>query len=207
MTTDLQTEILTVPEAAAARRSIRSFRQEPIPREDLERILDVVRRAPSAFNAQPWRFVVVSDPALKATLGEAASGQRQVTAAPAVIVLYTDMRDVLAGVEDVVHPGVPADRRAATADGFRRLWTGKPDAEREQWGAGQGYIALGYLLLAAASFGYGTSPMLGFDPNKVKQALGLPAHVAVPAMVAIGRPDEEGFTHHRHPLDRIVTWR
>ena len=207
MTTDLQTEILTVPEAAAARRSIRSFRQEPIPREDLERILDVVRRAPSAFNAQPWRFVVVSDPALKATLGEAASGQRQVTAAPAVIVLYTDMRDVLAGVEDVVHPGVPADRRAATADGFRRLWTGKPDAEREQWGAGQGYIALGYLLLAAASFGYGTSPMLGFDPNKVKQALGLPAHVAVPAMVAIGRPDEEGFTHHRHSLDRIVTWR
>jgi nitroreductase len=117
------------------------------------------------------------------------------------------MQDVLTRYEDAVHPAVPADRRAATTEGFRRMWGDRPAAEREQWGAGQGYIALGYLLLAAASYGYGTSPMLGFDPNRVKQALGLPAHAAVPAMVAIGRPDEEGFAHHRHPLERIVTWR
>ena len=207
MSTELQTEILSVPEAAAARRSIRAYRPEPIPREDFERIFDAVRLAPSAFNVQPWRFFVVTDPELKATLGEAANGQRQVTGAPAVIVLYTDMKDVLDHVEDIVHPGVPADRRAATAAGFRSSWAAKSDAEREQWGAAQGYIALGYLLLTAASYGYATSAMLGFDAARVKQALGLPAHVAVPAMVAIGRGDEEGFTHHRHPLERIVSYR
>ena len=207
MTTELETQILSVPEAAAARRSIRAYRDEPIPREDFERIFDAVRLAPSAFNVQPWRFVVVTDPELKAKLGEAANGQRQVTAAPGVIVLYTDMRDVLENVEEIIHPGVPADRRAATAEGFRKSWASKTDAEREQWGAGQGYIALGYFLLAAASYGYATSAMLGFDASKVKQALGLPAHVAIPAMIAIGRGDEEGFTHHRHPLERIVSYR
>ena len=74
-------------------------------------------------------------------------------------------------------------------------------------GRGTGLIALGYFLLAAASYGYATSAMLGFDASKVKQALGLPAHVAIPAMIAIGRGDEEGFTHHRHPLERIVSYR
>ena len=207
MSTELETQTLSVRDAAAARRSIRSYTSEPVTAGDLEPIFETVRLAPSAFNVQPWRFVVVTDPALKAQLGEAANGQRQVTGAPAVIVLYTDMKDVLEHVEDIIHPGVPEDRRAATAAAFRKSWAAKSDAEREQWGAAQGYIALGYLLLAAASYGYGTSAMLGFDPDKVKQALGLPEHVAVPAMIAIGRADEEGFTHHRHPLERIVSWR
>ncbi|HEX2778746.1 MAG TPA: nitroreductase family protein [Gemmatimonadaceae bacterium] len=207
MSTELETQLLSVPEAATARRSIRLYKPEPVPREDIERILDTVRLAPSAFNVQPWRFVVVTDPELKARLGVAANGQRQVTGAPAVIVLYTDMQDVLRNAEEIVHPGVPADRRDATIAGFRASWAAKSDAEREHWGAGQGNIALGYLLLAAASYGYATSAMLGFDPKKVKDALGLPAHVMIPAMVAIGRADEDGFTHHRHPLERIVSWR
>ena len=203
--TDIQT--LDVAQAAAARRSVRLYKQEEIPREDLERIFDIVRLAPSAYNVQPWRFVVVTEPAVKAKLGVAANGQKQVTGAPAVIVLYTDMKDVLDNVDEIMHPGIPADKRAAGAAGFRASWASKSDAEREQWGAGQGYIALGYLLLAASSLGYATSPMLGFDPAKVKDVLGLPAHVAIPALVSIGRADEEGFTHHRHGVERLVTYR
>jgi hypothetical protein len=49
--------------------------------------------------------------------------------------------------------------------------------------------------------------MLGFNPAKVKEALGLPAHVAIPALVAIGRGDEEGFTHHRHSVAQLVDYR
>ena len=199
--------VLTVPEAASARRSIRRFRQEPIAREDLERIFESVRLAPSAFNVQPWRFVVVTDPALKGELLVAANGQRQVASAPAVVVLYTDMAAALDTIESAIHPDVPAERRAADAAGFRKNWSSKPATEREQWGAAQGNIALGYFLLAAASYGYATSAMLGFDPQKVKAALGLPAHVNIPAMIAIGIADEAGFSHHRHDVDTLVTFR
>ena len=199
--------VLTVPEAAVARRSIRRFVQEPIDRADFERIFDTVRLAPSAFNVQPWRFVVVTDPALKDALLAAANGQRQVASAPAVIVLYTDMAGALETLEDVIHPDVPAERRAKDVAGFRGNWVSKSADEREQWGASQGYIALGYLLLAASAHGYATSPMLGFDPQKVKLALGLPAHVRIPALVAIGIADEEGFSHHRLSTETLVTYR
>ncbi len=207
MSFETDTQTLDVAEAAAARRSVRLYKPEPVPREDLDRIFEIVRLAPSAYNVQPWRFVVVTEPELKAKLGVAAYGQKQVTGAPAVIVLYTDMKDVLEKMEDVMHPGMPADARAAGAASFRASWAEKSDAEREQWGAGQGYIALGYLLLAASAPGYATSPMLGFGAAKVKENLGLPAHAAIPALVAIGQGAEEGFTHHRHPVERIVDYR
>lgn len=46
--------------------------------------------------------------------------------------------------------------------------------------------------------------MAGFDVDTVKRVLGLPGHVRIPALVAIGRGAEEGFPHHRHALERIV---
>ena len=196
--------LLDVREAAERRRSIRAFEPEPIPASDLEAILDVVRLAPSAFNVQPWRFVIVETPEVKARLAAAAFNQRQVTSAPAVIALYTDMRVALATLEETVHPGMPEPQRIATAAHIRGILGKQSPDDQESWAAGQGYIALGYLLLAAESHGYQTSPMTGFDAAQVREVLGLPDHVRVPALVAIGRGTEEGFTHHRHPLERIV---
>jgi nitroreductase len=164
----------------------------------------VARLAPSAFNAQPWRFVIVETPEVKAELARAANHQRQVTSVPAVIVLYTDMADMLANLDEVLHPGMDAAQRASTKAVLRKSFATKSEAEREAWAANQGYIALGYLLLAAEAHGYQTSPMAGFDPEAVKRLLGLPGHVRIPALVAIGRGAEPGFPHHRHPLERVL---
>src|SRR3954468_23901038 len=48
-------------DAVRARRNVRQYTDQPIPREQLERILEAGRRAPSSMNWQPWSFVVVSD--------------------------------------------------------------------------------------------------------------------------------------------------
>ena len=193
-----------VREAASRRRSIRSYAELPIPRGDIEDILGTVSLAPSAFNLQPWRFVVVEDAGVKARLAEAARGQRQVAGAPAVIVIYTDTADALSTASEIIHPDLPPERRAASLASIERAFARKSPEEREKWGAEQGYIALGYLLLAAEDHGYQTSPMLGFDAERVKAVLELPSHVRVPALVAIGKGVEEGRPHHRHPLGRIV---
>ena len=198
---------LTVTEAIETRRSVRQYEPEPIPREDLEEILRLTRLAPSANNIQPWRFVVVESPDLRARLQDAANGQRQVGGAPAVIVLYSDMADALAAIEETVHPGMPAERRAAVAASLRQRFGAMDHAAREDWGAAQSYIALGFLLLAARAAGYDTSPMLGFDAARVRTLLGLPDHARIPALVAIGRAAEEGFPHHRHPEARVTDWR
>lgn len=197
-------DMLTVREAAEQRRSIRAYEPEPMPREELEEILNVVRMAPSAFNLQPWRFVVVETPELKEKLAAAAFNQRQVSSAPAVIVVYTDMEDTLATLDDVLHPGMDAAQRAGTRQMIQGMFGPKSAEEREAWAAEQAYIALGYLLLAAEAAGYQTSPMAGFNPQAVKELLDLPEDARVPALVAIGKGTEAGFPHHRHSLERIV---
>jgi nitroreductase len=146
---DVLTDTLTVPAAAARRRSIRAFDPRPIPAEELDAILDVVRLAPSAFNVQPWRFVVVRSPEVKARLAGAAYNQRQVTAAPAVLVLYTDTADALATVDEVIHPGLTGEQREKARAGILAAFAGRSAEAVEDWGAAQGHIALGYLLLAA----------------------------------------------------------
>jgi nitroreductase len=197
----------TATDAALSRRSIRSYEPRPIAEGDLRELLRLAGRAPSAYNVQPWRFVVVRDEALKVRLAEAAYGQQQVLRAPATIVLVSDMEDALKRMPEAMHPGMPADKRDAGVASFRATFAGQSVEQREEWGNAQSNIALGYLLLLAESLGYATSPMLGFDPVKVKSLLDLPPHVRITALVTIGYAAEDGFEPHRLPADSLVTFR
>ena len=71
------------------RRSIRKYRPDPIPDEDLRLILEAARRAPTGANRQKWRMVVVSDPELRRRTAEACSGQRWMAGAPLILCLVT----------------------------------------------------------------------------------------------------------------------
>ncbi len=204
MSTAVSEQVLTVTEAAEARRSIRKFDPTPIPRANLEEILRVTGLAPSPWNVQPWRFVIVEDETTKSKLQEAAYGQGQVGGAPAVIVLYSDMTDALDTIEETVHPGMRGPQGDKAAADIRGTFGAFSDADRAAWGFAESNIALGYLLLTAQAHGYSTSPMLGFDPEKVKALLGLPSDARIPALVAIGIGAEPGFPHHRHAVERVA---
>lgn len=193
---------LTVPEAAEQRVSIRKYTDDDVPEEDLRRILDLAGRAPTTMNIQPWRVVVVRDHEMRQRLMAAANNQPQVGAAPAVFVIYSDMKDMLEHVDEVVHPGMDDAGRERARKNIVRAFGSLPEDEREQTGFAFTYTFLGYLLLAAKSLGYGTSPMLGFDPDKVRDLLGLPKHVRFPALVAIGVPNESGYPQFRRPVKR-----
>ncbi len=194
-------------QAAENRRSIRKYSPTPIPESDLRELLRLAGRAPSAYNVQPWRFVVVQDDALRAQLSGAAYGQQQIVNAPSTIVMYSDMVSALERMPEAMHPDLPSEQRDAGVASFRSTFTSQTAEEREAWGNAQSNIALGYLLLLAETAGYATSPMLGFEPDKVKSLLGLPAHVRIPALVAIGYAAEEGFRPHRLPVETLVTFR
>lgn len=186
------------------RRSIRKYEDREIPREDLLEILRLAGRAPSSQNVQPWRWVVVTDHEAKQRLMAAAMNQPQVGSAAAVFVLYSDMDDALARIEEWIHPGIQGEarqkRKESTLASIDKM---SPEA-RHAWGRGQAYIALGYLLLVLESLGYGSSPMLGFDPEQVKALLDLPPHAEIPAIVAVGIPAENGFEPFRHEPETIT---
>lgn len=194
----------SVAEAIETRRSIRRFVQEPMPQGDLREILRLASLAPSANNVQPTRFAVVQDPALKEQLQAAAYNQAQITSAPAVIVVYSDMEDFLGNVEETVHPGMGEEQIKARADGLRAQFQDQDVAQRGQWGLSQANIAFGFLMLAARGLGYDTVPMLGFQPEKVRELLGLPEHVQFAGILPVGKRAEDGFSHHRHSVERIT---
>lgn len=200
------TRPLTTTEAIESRRSIRSFVQEPMNGDDLREILRLASLAPTAFNAQPTRFAILQNPEVQAQLQAAAFNQKQVTSAPAVIVVYSDMEDVLADAEATVHPGVGADQIPVHAANFRKMFDGQDVTQRGQWGVAQASIVFGFLMVAARGLGYDTSPMLGFEPDKVRDLLKLPAHAQIIGLLPIGKRAEQGHAHHRHNGERITTF-
>ena len=170
------------------RRSVRDFNPEAVDLADVVRILELTAMAPSAWNLQPWRFVVVTDPATKAELQAASFGQKQVGQAPVVVALYCDMISSLGRIDEALHPSMPEQARAMYKGNITRTFDAMPPEARDAWGNGQGNIALGYLLLLLEVHGYVTSPMLGFDPPAVRRILDLPDHATIPALVALGPP-------------------
>ncbi|MEW5814558.1 MAG: nitroreductase family protein [Spirochaetota bacterium] len=69
----------------AERQSIRKFKPEPVAKEKIQRIIEAGRRAPSAKNRQPWRFVVIDEKSLREKIESAAFGQEHVGQAPVII--------------------------------------------------------------------------------------------------------------------------
>lgn len=75
--------------AIAQRSSVLNFTSDPIEQDKLTRILDAGRRAPSAKNRQPWRFVVIQDESLRQKMEEASYGQEHVGQAPTIVAACT----------------------------------------------------------------------------------------------------------------------
>lgn len=203
---DIAAPRLSAAEAALLRHSVRTYRDTPVTDEELRTLLELTGRAPSAFNLQPWRFVVVRDQDTREQLRTAAYGQKQVSEAPVVIAMYADMEDTMANLNEVVHPDLPADKKAGTIAMLQNTFGSMTAEARGVWANAQANIALGYLLLIAKSEGFDTSPMLGFQADQVKSILGIPAHATITALIAIGRGADDGFRSHRHAVDRVATF-
>jgi nitroreductase len=134
----------------------------------------------SSFGLQPYRFLVISDPAKRASLLPHAWGQRQVVDASHFVVFAARTAVTEAEIDAFLKltastRGIPVEALA----GYRGMMTGmllsdgfKPFAPH--WAARQAYIALGSLLTGAALLGVDTCPMEGFVPTEFDKILGLP---------------------------------
>lgn len=138
---------------------------------------EVLTLTPSGIGLQPWKFLVIDDPALRARLREASYGQPQITEAAKLVVFASrtgyseaDVERFIARVAEVRNqtPESLAGLKAAALSVVAR-----PEADRDIWAARQTYIALGNFLTAAASLGVDASPMEGLEPARYDEILGL----------------------------------
>ncbi len=83
---------LSVPDAIRVRRTTKRFKADPIPEATLKELVALTIAAPSSFNIQPWRIVLVDDPEKRAALAKTAWNQAQVVTAPVTFVFAVDIR-------------------------------------------------------------------------------------------------------------------
>ena len=91
---------MEVLDVIRTRRSIRKYKKDPVPEEDLGKILDAGRWAPSASNSQPCTFIVLSDPKVRAEVAELLPKGKFLAGAPLGIAVVSDRRLTTCVVQD-----------------------------------------------------------------------------------------------------------
>ncbi|MBM3837761.1 MAG: NAD(P)H-dependent oxidoreductase [Verrucomicrobia bacterium] len=134
---------------------------------------------PSSFGLQPWKFIVITDPAIRERLLPVSWGQRQVVDASHLVVFAIkktlseqDIDHYLGRIAEVRN--VPLESLAGLRDMLIGSIIKGMDAQaRKAWAARQVYIALGNFLNSAALLGIDAGPMEGFQPDQYDEILGL----------------------------------
>jgi nitroreductase len=198
------------------RRATGSFESVPVHDEDLKKILQAGLEAPSGYNLQPWRFVVVRDPEQRKKLRVAAMNQPKVEEAPVVVVACGDPLGWRDGdLEEMLrlaneHGSRGEAERAAARQGITSFLGSAPGnaggiaPDLGVWVNRHVMIAFTSIMLMAEALGYDTAPMEGFFEDKVKATLGIPERVRVVALLAIGkRKGEDKPYGGRFPMGRV----
>lgn len=195
--------------AVTRRRATRSFCSQPVPEAVLTELLELSMLAPSGYNLQPWRLVVVRDERNRKRLRAAAMDQAKVEEAPVVIIFCADPSAWREDLDHVTAMGkksglIPNDEAALKIK--RSAVSYLESVDNRIWATKQTMIAFTHLMLLAETYGFDTAPMEGFYEDKVKEAFHIPDRMIVLSLLAIGyRNGHDKKFGGRFDLDRLVS--
>jgi len=196
---------MNVLEAIKKRRAVKHFDPDHrMTREEETTLLQAAVQAPTSFNIQHWRFVILRDPALREKIRkEHGFDQAQITDASLLILMTADVKawtknpqrywkdapqqvaDLLVGWMGPFHDG--------------REWLQRDEAQRSIG------MAMQTIMLAAQELGYDSCPMIGFDIDAVSKLVNLPADHVIGPMIAIGKKTKDAWPKPGQlPLDEVV---
>jgi len=188
----------------------RAFAPTAIPREHFTMILEAARHAPSGANAQPWHYVVVTDPAVKTRIGEVFVAEQQrraklrmgfptpnyqgVKTAPGLIVVVADFRFVRAF--PVLNDGSELDRL------YRK------NAERILLQSVAASTMSAHLAAAALGYAVWWITAIGQEEiqTEVRPLLGVPEDLAIIDLMCFGPPLKASYKRWKRPLEQIMSW-
>ena len=179
--------------------------------EEMHYILEAGRKSPSSFGMEAWKFLVITNEALKAKLRPFCWDQVQITSCSHLVI-------ILAGIENAkVESGIPKKRfmrremPQEKLDFYMDIYakhlekTLSTNENIYAWTARQSYIALGNMMTAAAFVGIDSCPIEGFEKENVEEVLGLDtSKYQVAVIVPFGYRLNEQSTQLRLPFDEIV---
>jgi nitroreductase len=186
-----------------------------IGRDDWAALEESLRLTPSSGGLQPWKFITVTDPAIRARLLPASFNQAQVTDASHLVVFAAKTSFSEADVDEHLnHVAHVQGASVASLAPFRNMLLGgivrsKDEASRNAWARNQVYIALGSFLTSAALLGIDACPMEGFDHAQYDEILGLRAQGLASAVIAAAGFRSPADTYAgapkvRFPRERVI---
>ncbi len=201
---------MTTLEAIETRRSVKHF--DPAHRmteEEIARLIGLAKLAPTSFNMQNYRFVIVSDPELRREIRAVAWDQAQVTDASLLVILCADLT-AHANDPQRYWAHAPQEVQDILVPALTPFYEGKPTLIRDEAMRSTGFAGM-TLMLAARGMGYDSCPMIGFDAEAVAKLIRLPDDHALSFILAIGKqakpvwprgerlPDSEVIIQDRFP--------
>ena len=171
------------------RRDTPSFDGAPIPDESLHQILDAGLQAPSGYNMQPWRFIVVSSPEQKKRLRAASYNQAKVEEASVVIAACGDADGFRNGdVEEMLRlgreGGMSESYAAQARETIPNFLSNHPNMQ--MWLNRHVMVAFTHMMLMAEVLAYDTASIEGFEEEKIREVLKLPLSYDVVSLLCIG---------------------
>jgi nitroreductase len=204
-----QTKLLDVPSAILQRRSIKTFKPDSIAKELLQQLVELTIAAPSSYNTQSWRIILVQDETQKAALCAASFNQKQVLQAPVTFVFAAD---AMAGEKDLTPIFDIAKQNGAMNEGaVNFLKTNIPQFQaglgekRREYAIKDAMIAATNLVLAAESLGLSSCFMNGWLEDKVKTVIGTnDPNLAIAVLVPVGYAAEPRINPGRLPFKHNI---
>lgn len=168
----------------ASRQSDRAYDvTRPVEEDKLARILEAARLSPSACNAQPWKFVVVTDPELSVKVGKATAGlgmNKFAKNAPVHILVVEESMNITSylgtKIKDKYFPLIDIG------------------------------IATAHITLAAEAEGLGSCILGWFDEKAIKQLVGIPANKRLLLDITIGYPAKAKRKKSRKPMEKVISY-
>jgi len=191
--------------AIYSRRAVKHFDKEHrLTGEDEVKLLEATIQAPTSFNIQHWRFLILRDPELRARIRtEFGNDQAQITDASLLVLFTADVKAWEKNPERywVNTPGDVADQLVPLIGIF---YEGRHRLQQDEAQRSIG-MAMQTLMLAAQDLDYQSCPMIGFDLGKVAELINLPENHAMGPMVAIGKGIQDPWPKPGQvPLEELV---
>lgn len=177
---------MTAIEAIETRRSLKHYDpNHRMTEAEVARLVELAKLAPSSFNMQNYRFVIVRDAELRKQIRAVAWNQTQVTDASLLVILCADLKAHVKNPQRY-WSHAPQAVQDMLVPALTPFYEGKPQLIRDEAMRSTGLAGM-TLMLAARGLGYDSCPMVGFDAEAVAQLIRVPADHVISFMVAIGK--------------------
>lgn len=192
--------------------AIKFVPETPISRQELTEIFELTKLAPSAFNLQHVHYVPVMNEDVKEKIYQASGGQYKIKLASAVIAVFGDKSaytHIAEMNEGFLSLGI-IDRMEfdTTVRDVTEFYELRGEGFQQEEAIRNASLSAMMFMLIAKDKGWDTCPMIGFDPQAVRDAVGAPDNMTPVMLIAIGKEDtaKRRPRGYRKPVSEFVTF-